>query len=276
MKKSTFVALLCVFCFNSVSQSIVKKQTLILLSNVAGVPFKKDPDLNDLIISGFEVDVNGNFYFFGGEKTACFVKYSGKKQLFRTTFNNFPTGQLYFYSNKIFTFSYFGNNKIRELNSTNGLFLKENKLPLLKHFNSFLFSDSSLVLEFVLDKGNMAYQQYNLSGQYIKQDSNAYNIESMIIPPKEQYTHLQYIGKWDSSFVFWQSSTNSHTELLMLVNPYGRVLQKKYLPENFSGACYAENPDEHRKVRNGKLFVLGRKGKFALITEVPLESFFTK
>ena len=61
-----------------------------------------------------------------------------------------------------------------------------------------------------------------------------------------------------------------------MVDKKGRVLASKLLPSNFSGDGYVSNPPEDRKVRNGSLFVLGRKGKFALITEVPLQSFFYK
>ena len=83
------LALTLFACFNffiCFAQSFVKKQTLIPLSDVNGVPFKKDPELNDLIINGFEIDSKGNFYFLGGEKTVCLAVFAGNKQLYRKTY----------------------------------------------------------------------------------------------------------------------------------------------------------------------------------------------
>ncbi len=84
------------FCF---SQTFPKKQTLIPLSNVNGVPYFKDQDMNDIGIDGFEVDEKGNFYFFGGEKLQTLAIFTGNKQILRKTYKQ-DLGQLYIYKKK--------------------------------------------------------------------------------------------------------------------------------------------------------------------------------
>jgi hypothetical protein len=65
------------------------------------------------------------------------------------------------------------------------------------------------------------------------------------------------------------------TQTFFLISKNGEILNKKSMPNNsIFGAGYAENPSEDRKVRNGYLYVLGRKGQFALITKMPLSSLF--
>jgi hypothetical protein len=270
MKKSLltlFIGFTASFCF---SQPLIKKQTLIPLSNVNGVPFYKDDDLNDIGIQGFEVDDRGNFYFASGIVTATIAGFSGNKQLFHKAYKEFRGSQPYFYKNALYMFDNIKND-LWVLNSSNGSVIKKYSHITPKSVAGFL-ADSFLILEST-NNGNSNYNQYSLDDKYIKAVPNQYNIPPAVLTNNE----FEFLGKWNESYVFWSiPESKTYVEKLWLMDKKGQILASRILPDGFSGNGYAENPREHRKVRNGSFYVLGRIGKNALITEVPLASFFGK
>ncbi|MGZ3763779.1 MAG: hypothetical protein ACXVB0_11205 [Mucilaginibacter sp.] len=279
MKKSLLTSLICLhtlFCF---SQNFPKKQTLIPLSNVNGVPFFKDEELNDLVINGFEVDNAGYFYFRGGNNGQSLAVFSGNKQVFRKTYKECLDCQLYIYKDTLYTFNR-QNNDLILLNKSNGLLIKKYAHIISKPINSYKFTDNSLVIELSGDS-KLTYEQYTLFGKFLKQVPNDSAIAQSIIPGKDKDL-AQFLGKWGNNYVFWDlvDEKDSQIQKFWLVDKDGTVLSTKSLinRNNVFGSSYVDNPDEHRKVRNGKLYVLGhsRTGNFALITEVPLQSFFFK
>jgi hypothetical protein len=276
MKKILLAFLICfntLFCF---SQTFPKKQILIPLSNVNGVPFYKDEELHDLAIDGFEIDNKGNFYFMGGDKMECLAVFSADKQIFRKKYKECPDCHLYIYKDTLYTFNRQTNDLI-VLNSLNGSLIKVYNHITSKHFNSYAFADSSLIAE-ILNYPNRNYEQYTFSGKYVKAVPNSYNITQFTIPKKNAYSDCAFLGKWDNNYIFWAivDDNDSQIQKFWLVNDKGKMLATKSLQNkgNIFGQIYAENPNEHRKVRNGNLYVLGRKGNNALITEIPLDSFF--
>jgi hypothetical protein len=276
--KRLIIFLFCIksiFCF---SQSITKKQTLIPLDNLKGVPFFKDRALYDIGIDGFEIDEKGKFYFYCAEK-GCLAVFSKNTPVYRKIYHDFHGTSLYIFNGDLYTFSFggLGVNDLICLNLNNGLVKKRYNHLTSQNIASYTFADSSIIIG-TQNTGKDLFFQYNLKGRYIKQVSNRYNIPSNIFPPKIQEADWEFAGKWNDKFVFWNINPEStKNEKLCLVDETGKILITKLLPENFSGdEGYVGNPPEDRKVRNGSLFVLGRRGKSALITEVPLENIFGK
>jgi hypothetical protein len=140
------------------------------------------------------------------------------------------------------------------------------------------FIDSCIILQVpgaVLDSNY--YELYSISGRYLKKVKNEYNLNTGIIPEKS----AELLGTWNGNYVFWNldfDRGDNQIQKFWLVDKTGKILAKKSFPNkgNAFGGIYAENPSEHRKVRNGNLYVLGRSrtGNNALITEVPLQTFF--
>jgi len=248
---------------------------LILLSNLSGVPFYKDVSLNDIGVSGFEVDEKGNFYFFGGEKTACLAAFSGDRQLYRKPYREFSGGsKLHLYKNNLYSYLFDANGDpiFIRINVANGSYSKiNNSLTSKKHFASSIVDSSIVFEEHGEGRDSIYYEQYSLAGAYIKRALNLYNTPFINLPDKD----CEFAGTWNGNYVFWGiPESKVYVEKLWLVDKTGKILASRTLPEGFSGRGYAENPEEDRKVRNGSLYVLGRRGHFALITEVPLQTFF--
>ena len=278
--KFFFTPLICLVTFSCFSQILKEKHVLIPLDNTIGVPFYRERELADLVVDGFEIDNKGNFYFMGGNLT-CLAEFSGNKQLFRKTYREFPSSSIYIYNNKLYTFYNRGdNNNLFVIDPSNGLVLKRYNKIADTHFNSYKFVDSSLVVEFSTFPKSV-YHLYSLNGKYINNAIGRYNIDTLIVPRSDGNFQANYIGKWGDSNVFWDivDEKNNQVEKFWLVNKQGKIIATKQLPNNsviFGNDFYEDFPTEHRKVRNGNLYVLGRKGKNAVITIVPLNSFFSK
>ncbi|HZY39190.1 MAG TPA: hypothetical protein VFE53_21185 [Mucilaginibacter sp.] len=278
MKYPVLTILICLSCLFGFSQSFPKKQTLIPLSNVKGVPFYKDDEFG-FIVDGFEIDEKNNFYFLGGDPTVNIAAFSGNKQLFRRTFNkSVPSSQILIYKKHIYTFGE-DNNNLYVLDISNGSLTKTYPPILNKHINSYKFVDSTIIVEVPIDT-SFIYEQYSLSGKYIKRASGPYDIPASVMPSRNPKDSFSLIGKWNNNYVFSGIEVKDlSVEKYLLVNAEGKILATRIVPGNNStfGENYYESfPTEHRKVRNGNLYVLGLKGNNALITEVPLASLFGK
>ncbi|MFB9843217.1 hypothetical protein [Mucilaginibacter ginsenosidivorans] len=281
MKITAFTLLLCLNGLFSLSQTFQKKQTLIPLDNIKGVPFMKDPDVPmDLLIMGFDVDSKGNFYFFGG-KQPCLAVFDYNRQIYRKIYKELNSGtELHSYKGSFydFTFDKKGELIFIKINMTNGSLYKINNPLVSKHFVAKTIMDSCIILQTPSkNSDDYIFEKFDLNGKFLKQVSNEYDIPVNIFPDKKEPSDWDLVGKWDGNFIFWTiDPESSGHEKLCMVNKDGKILATKLLPANFSGKGYAENPSEDRKVRNGSFFVLGRQGNYALITEVPLQTFFYK
>ena len=80
------------------------KQLRIPLNMQTGVPFVRDPEEDQYIIDGFDIDSNENFYFLAGKGAilACFSK--DGKSLYRKSFPNLVPGQMHVLGNRIYFF----------------------------------------------------------------------------------------------------------------------------------------------------------------------------
>jgi len=275
MKNIFLAVILSITATIGFSQSPKKKQTLILLDNEKGVPFYKDKDLNDFVIDGFEIDNRGNFYFLSGDKLVRLAAFSGSKLIYSKTYKDLGVGtsQLYFYKNDLYTFDRLPPNKLIVFNPINGQIKMKYENVVLKNSNSYLFADSSLIVGFYNNSKNI-YEQYSLTDRHVKQVLNKYNLPSFF-----NQDEAEFLGKWGDKFVFWEiSGKNLDMQKFWTVNKDGKVVDVKNLPNDnkIFGENYAENPPEDRKVRNGMLYVLGRRANQALVTEIPLQDLFIK
>lgn len=280
MKKLSLTLLICLSCIFCIAQTLVKKQTVIPLNNNNGVPYYTDPELNDMGVNGFDVDSKGNFYFFAGAKNGCLAVFTGISQKYRQCYANFPANELYVYKDSLYTFfkNDSGVNRLVKLNAENGIPQKNYNHLTSKYIDGYKFADGSLIIGYydnTEDSLKEKFAQYSLTGKFIKRAPGEYNVSAAITPEKGPKAICDYVGTWKGNYVFWSvPQTKMSVEKLYLVDKTGKVLATGILPRAFSGDGFADNPGEDRKVRNDSFYVLGRKGKFAIITEVPLADFF--
>ena len=280
MKIQTLTILLCLGFTICLGQTFVKKQTVIPLNNSNGVPYYIDPDLNDYGIKGFDVDSKGDFYFFAGLRTGCLAVFSGITQKYRQCYANFPANELYVYKDSLYTFfkNDSGVNRLIKLNAENGLPQKNYNHLTSKYIDGYKFADGSLILGYydnTEDSLKEKFAQYALNGKFMKRAPGEFNVPATLAPEQGPKAICDYVGRWKGNYVYWSVPMSKlGIEKLYLVDKTGKVLASGILPRGFSGDGFADNPGEDRKVRNDSFYVLGRKGKLAVITEVPLADLF--
>jgi len=228
--------------------------------------------VNDFFIDGFEIDNNGNFYFLGGDKSISLAVFSGSQLIYRARYKNISTGvgQLYFSRNVLYTFNRLSPNKLFLINPINGVIIKAYENKVSEKINSYTFTGNNLIIQSLSDS-KIIYNQYTLTVKRIRQAVNKYNLLFNI--PND----VQFLGNWKDKFVFYMiSGRNFEKQRFYVTDKSGKILAQRILANDnlIFGDGYAENPPEDRKVRNGNLYVLGRKSNFALITEIPLQNFF--
>jgi hypothetical protein len=113
----------------------------------------------------------------------------------------------------------------------------------------------------------------SFSGKRIKQVQNQYNLPFDL----SSLPNCRFISMLGEKFVFYAKVIKERAkDIFFTSDATGKVLQEKEIvnyPELF-GRVFAENPSDFKKVKNNKLYVLGRKGKSAIVTEISLENLF--
>ena len=272
----------CLVAFHAFSQPLLKKQIFIPFNNDTGVPFSVDEELNDMVVSGFDVDSKGNYCFFGGNKAGCLAVFNITTQKFRKLYTDVPASSLFIFRDSLYTFfkNDGGENKLIKIDIANGTILK--KYPNLtdKYIHTTQFADSTLIIGYYGNQNDSLkekYASYSLTGKYLGETVSLYHIPLSIFPDKNTQSFCELVGYYNGNYVFW-SITNSkfNLERLWLVNKEGAILATVNLPGDFAGDAYADNPRENRKVRNGIFYIMGKKGKTCVITEIPLATLFNR
>jgi hypothetical protein len=256
------------------------KQVRIPLNNKDGVPFYKDEMA--FYVEGFEVDKEGGFYFCGGDTTTI-VCYSKNVLKFRKTYTEFVNNQLYILNDKLYLFDNMSDrNNLFVLDKTSGKILTVYSHIINNKVNSYLFMDSSLVLMVFdnkkkIDMGTeVGYVEYTLSGKLIKEVGNSCNLPKVIFPKEVELKGTQYLGKWNNGFVFWDWDIDKDLYMFILRNNKGELVATENIDEKVFGKSFYGNPVEHKKLRNGSIFILGHDEKDAIITELPLKELFNQ
>lgn len=255
-------------------------QVIIRFDNQNGVPHHYDERLYGFMIHGFEVDKKGLFYFFGGEPTtlACFKK---DQQLYRVVHSEISPSQIHSYLDTLYIFdNFYRANNLFSINQKNGELIKVYENITENRINNYHFQDSLLVLNlFDLDESVNINSEvypiaYDLNGLMLQELSNIYGIRKGY----KREDNGEYMGKWMNFNVFWSlTGANSDAYRFDLQDNKGNIIYSKILKDEIFGeALYGMegNPQEHRKLRNGNVYILGREGDNAIITILPLKELF--
>ena len=275
MKRSSLIILTAIITVMALS-SFTYKKTIIPLGNDKGIPFFKDQ--MDYYVDGFDIDKDGKFYILGG-LPATLVCFNNNILQFHKKYTEFHSGQLYIYNDKLYLFdAKYRKSNIFVLNKTDGTIEKECKNISNNGINSFLFRDSSLIVEVFDDNINLnkqlplSYMVFDLNGKYLKHTNNIYNVPAIVNPSKKS---MQYLGLWMNNFIYWDYDVDRKQYIFILKNEYGKIISSKSIDEKVFGKSFYGNPIEHKKIRNGNIYILTHDYKNAIITEISINDLFS-
>jgi hypothetical protein len=255
----------------------------IPFDNSSGVPFDYDEMYSGYIVEGFDVDDNGLFYFLGGQ-TAIIACFKENRQIFRQYYGKFRSNDLHIYKDKIFVFDNTENrNNLFVLNRENGEIERAFKNIIINSVNNYSFLDSSIVLRVFNDETNisiateMAYVEFDLEGNMISTANGQYNLPEIIA---EKVGAQRYLGIWKESYVFYENKLIDFQEeslIFYLYDDEGELIQKtQYSSSIFGKDIYGMEgfPEEHKKLKNDKIYWMGKKENSALISIISVEKLF--
>jgi len=289
--RGVFFFMVCSYSAVGPSQVNPYKQIRIPLNMQTGIPFVRDAKEDQYIIEGFEVDSTENFYFLAGKAAtlACFSK--DGKSLYRRFFPNLVPGQMHIFGNKIY---FFENglkafNTLVEIDKSSGIFVRQYPKTITKVLKSYRyqlidgyqfdeFRDSILHITYIDSEGNEKPKTicFNFRGELIS-NCGHHLANSLGVEGERHYEHL---GKWGNEYVLgrFDDDDNNKYDLSLRDSANNEIansfVDRRYLGDPMCGEYCM--PQEHRKVRNNKLYMLNRDKNMAVITEIDLAATFHK
>lgn len=255
------------------------KQIRIPLGNDNGVPLYKQ-DIG-YFVGGFDIDERGYYYFLGGDNPilACF---KGNELVYRKRYDEFKANQIYILNDKLYIFDYkYGKNSLFVLDKADGSIIGSYKNIIKNRVNSFLFMDTSLIMEVFDNKKKidmstqMGFAMFDLTGKFIKQVSNRYNLSKVVYPNEFEVNATQFLGAWNNNFVYWDYDIDNKLYMFTLRNKEGKLIGTTNIDKKFFGKPFYGNPVEHKRLKNDNIYILSRDGNDAVITVLPLNVLFS-
>jgi hypothetical protein len=282
MKKTLFTSYLVAlshFVFSQVNFI----QVIIPLDNMKGVPYQTTMGTYDL--GGFEVDVNGCFYFLGGTQTTLAV-FKQNAPLFRKQYKEFDSGNLFIYNNKIYTLDITYNYSVRksknnlvELNLLDGSINEIYDHIITAPFDTYTFIDDCLIVQ---KASNVApaykptFTKYSLLTHLKNQIENNYDLPPQFYPKKYADEGVNFLGIWNNCHIYQGSTIKNNLVQTTFweVDSDGHTLLSKAIDNNLLGKSFINTPNEFVKFKNGYIYVVGFKGKNAIITKIAIKDLF--
>ena len=254
------------------------------LSNINGVPFSIVMEYHCLW--GFDVDDSGDFWFFGGD-TATLVHASSKGKflnrkkvlgVYATAINVKEKHIFFFDRRKNDLYSY----DVSSLEEDNVY-----KNVTSENVNSYTFEKDGIILEIVdakppYDVNEMfKYKLYSFDGNYIKELGNRNDLPKIFdktnydnyskIFDKRNYHY--YLGKYNELYLFTMynfKNKKNKTYTISAIDSLGNIKNKVEFEKQIFGESFFEAPDQHWNRKFDNIYVLARKDKKAVITEIRL------
>lgn len=252
-------------------------QTIIPLNDDNGIPFQINNI--DYIINGFDIDSKGNFYFFGGKENI--VIYNGDSFIMKKHFNNISNNKLHINNDTLFIFDnkYNKNNLVTiDLNTLE--ILRFNESIISNTINSFEYVKNCFIAE-VFDyeeeinlNTELCFIEFRLDGKITEQVKNRYGLPVYLYPENYELMGFEYMGKWKDFFVYNEYDFDKDCYKIILGNEKGETINEYLIEAKTIGEPFYENPPEHRKLRNEKLYFIGRKRLNLVVTEYKLVDIF--
>ncbi|MCH7401828.1 hypothetical protein ACFOUP_16300 [Belliella kenyensis] len=271
---------------NQQKQQLKYEQIIIPLNLNSGVPFLNDVNIYGYIIEGFDVDESGLFYFLVNSEVqsgnssilACFEK---NKLVYKKNITQFGGNSINIVGDRLYVFDpNYKRNNLFVLDIKTGEIIEKYPNIIENSISNYILTDTALIAStFNLEERisidtEHAFLHFDLKGNLIGKVDNLYGLDKLFLPEEKQY-----LGVWDDNLVFWDFDYTINKHIFSIfdisLNWMGKlIVSSDEVGEDIYGL--EGFPQEHRKLLEGKVYMLNRKDKNAVITILPLDSNFLK
>lgn len=280
MREPTFKIAVIILMFSGTTLCQVRRQIEIPLSNKSGVPFeyvKWPPTEKGYYVGGFDVGADGNLYFLGWNPVILVKATPHGKILFRKTYTQFSTRDINIVGNLLYVFDK-DKKALFVINPDDGSIIREYQNILKGVVNDYFWNDSTLVV-WIMDKQRVLsenfdgpFVKFGVHGEYLGKTNNIYGLPDSIYGTRPRYGAL--MGKTGGDLIYGRDEKPGVSSLWAF-DSSGYVVGKVYLSDESIGQVHMFlGTHDGAKLRNGNIYFLGRKGKNAVVTEIPAENLF--
>lgn len=290
-KKIIFVSIslfFASFMHVSCSQELhVNKDTIPISKGSNGIPIYMEEDT--YYLEGFEVDLNGDYYFMTGTpENAILVKFNSKNELFRKQYKEFHPSRIHITNDSIILFDYyFERNNLFILNKENGEIKYHRNNILTNRVNSFAYLDDRIILEIFNDQPvidintELGYIEMNFSGNIIGSSDHEYGLLGGMsnMPFKINNPELNIpwsLGIWKDCLLFFYIDFVTFDYVFVLYNPNLQSTYSYTLSENFFDKQFYDPWHELLKLRNGIIYAVGHRNNNIIISKLKMDEMFPK
>ncbi len=272
-----FFILTIISCIANASENGIL-QYKIILSNTKGIPFSIED--GDYAIWGFEVDADENFWFLGGDP-AKLVKMTKRGDIvFKQEYKEFKANPIGIKSQKLYLFDidFYRDppNKLFVISCDDGQILQNFPIYLKKRVNWHVFLDNGIIFELSFAKppydnvkDMYKYYLYSYEGKFIGEVYNRIGLNELYYFLKFRFDY-HYIGKYKNNPLFANYCLENVQWEIFTINIRGQITQKIIVDQNMLGEPFYQAPEDLWCLANNKLFIVYRKDKSAIITELDL------
>lgn len=256
-------------------------QTKIPINDFEGISITKDR-FDDYFLFGFEVDKKGLFYFFSGDtELFCFDKF---ERIFKRKFKELNSCQLHFYENELYVFDEYASNSLFKIKGEKVELVKENILN--RNVNSYFFNQNKLYIEYFKDGKITLDVEKDLSFISVNLDNpDTLKIEASIYGNvnKDVYSRnigTEYLGHWKQYEIILRDSLNTYGhsnykqwdsyKLIYFLDSKSEFVEEYIINQKILGKSFYQDPQEHIKLRNNKIYMLSHNKDSLIVTELDL------
>lgn len=174
------------------------------------------------------------------------------------------------------------------LDKADGHVLRKEKHIIENPINSYECIDSLFILQLFENNNSVPVQSHyvyailNLEGKIIgkAENQNSHNLPDSLILSNPTHMDIQYLGVWKNNYLFWAwymitpGPNGDGYYKVYFEDKHGKIIGVSTFNKKIFGATFYLTTDELKKLRNGKIYILGQDGKNALITELSVEELY--
>lgn len=283
--KNLFINIILIALSIQCCLAITSKQIIIPMNGNYAMSFYKDI-YNDYYIDGFAIDSLERLFFCGGKDTSYISCFQDDYLLFSKKIGPIVAGPILIKDSNLYIHTDYNTNNVLQSYKIDLDSIRLNKkvnIISAKKINNIFFTNSSFIVETLETNRdsdgihlNSKYNLFNLLCQHKQEVDNPYDLPQSVFKEKELGSY-QYIGMYKQNYVFY-SIHNPDTCVISFRDKKGNAIMSQEIPLKLLGttltSSYGGNPEEHKKIKNEKLYILGNKEGDLVITIFSLQNLF--
>lgn len=193
---------------------------------------------------------------------------------------------MHFYQNELYVFDEYTSNSLFKIKGEKVELVKENILN--RNVNSYFFSENKLYIEYftvgkiTLDvEKDLSFISVNLDNpDTLKTEASIYGNVNKDVYSTNIRCITKYLGNWKQYEIILRDSLNTYGhsnykewdsyKLIYFLDSKSEFVAEYIINQKILGKSFYDEPQEHIKLRNNKIYMLSHNNDSVIVTELEL------